>query len=136
MRYLRRTIDPQQQYRRWIDPRVRTLNREAVIAYLEERGWKRLPPDRPGLEAFQEPGGKEVEGRPVCQFIPDSESYDTYPLLMFELVTGSGVPVRDVLASDGWPEVFSSVNGLTVYDRIKFAGYLAFNQLRIKTFVI
>lgn len=88
MHYLRRSLDPREQYRRWIDPRLRSLQLYDVVAYLEGRGWKPLPPDRPGLRAFQEPGGAAVDGRPVCQFVPDSEAYDNYAQLMFELITG------------------------------------------------
>jgi hypothetical protein len=88
MQYLRRSIDPRDQYRRWIDPRHRSLRLNDVVAYLLGRGWKRLPPDRPGLQAFQEPGGESVNGKPVCEFVPDSEEYDNYAMLMFELITG------------------------------------------------
>ena len=88
MRYLRRSIDAAKQYRRWIDPRVYTLRLADVIAYLEDRGWKELPTDRKGFRVFQEPTGELVEGKPVCQFVPDSEAIDIYPLLMFELLTG------------------------------------------------
>jgi hypothetical protein len=88
MQYLRRSIDPRDQYRRWIDPRHGALRLEDVVAYLLRHGWKRLPPDRPGLQAFQEPGGESVNGKPICQFAPDSEEYDTYAMLMFELITG------------------------------------------------
>jgi hypothetical protein len=88
MRYLRRSIDPRDQYRRWIDPRHGSLRLADVIAYLHQRGWKPLPPDRPGFLAFQEPTGESVNGRPVCQLIPDSEEYDNYAPLMFELITG------------------------------------------------
>ena len=87
-RYYRRSIDPRTQYRRWIDPRVRSLPLGAVTAYLERRGWKQLPPDRKGFLAFQEPTGEVVDGHPVCQFVPDSEGYDNYAQLMFELLTG------------------------------------------------
>ena len=88
MQYLRRSIDPRDQYRRWIDPRHGSLRLEDVIVYLQGRGWRRLPPDRPGLLAFQEPAGAMVNGRPACQFVPDSEEYDNYAMLMFELITG------------------------------------------------
>jgi hypothetical protein len=88
MRYYRRSVDPRNEYRRWIDPRVRALRLEDVIAYLERRGWKELPPDRKGFRAFQEPTGEVVDGHPVCQLVPDSEGFDTYAQLMFELVTG------------------------------------------------
>src|SRR5262245_12972237 len=86
--YRRRPLDPNLQYRRWIDPRVRTLRLPDVVAYLRRRGWKELPPDRRGFLAFQEPTGETVDGRPVCQFVPDSEEYDNYAQLMFELLTG------------------------------------------------
>lgn len=88
MQYLRRSLDPRDQYRRWIDPRHGSLRLADVIAYLHQRGWKPLPPDRPGLLAFQEPTEELVNGKPVCQFVPDSEEYDNYPMLMFELITG------------------------------------------------
>lgn len=88
MQYLRRSIDPRDQYRRWIDPRLGSLRIADVVNYLKQRGWKPLPPDRPGLLAFQEPTGESMSGRPVCQFVPDSEEYDNYPALLFDLVTG------------------------------------------------
>jgi hypothetical protein len=88
MQYLRRSIDPRDQYRRWVDPRYRSLRQAEVIAYLLQRGWKPLPEDRRGLLAFQEPTGELVNGKPLCQFVPDSEDYDIYPRLMFELITG------------------------------------------------
>jgi hypothetical protein len=88
LQYLRRTVDPVNQYRRWIDPRVRTLAMPAVITYLRQHDWRELPPDRPGLLAFQEPTGSVVNGKPLCQFVPDSEEYDDYPQRMFELLTG------------------------------------------------
>jgi hypothetical protein len=88
MEYLRRSVDPPDRYRRWIDPRHGSLRLEDVLAYLARSGWKPLPPDRPGLLAFQEPSGSRVNGQPVCQFAPDSEEYDNYGILMFELITG------------------------------------------------
>ncbi len=88
MQYLRRSIDPRDQYRRWIDPRHSSLRLDDVVAYILRRGWKRLPPDRPGLLAFQEPSGESVNGKPICRFAPDSEEYDNYAMLMFELITG------------------------------------------------
>jgi len=87
-RYLRRGADPQRPYRRWIDPRFRTLRIADVVAYLVHRGWNEIAPDRPGCRAFQEPMGAEVEGRPLCQFVPDTEAADDYGQQMFELLTG------------------------------------------------
>lgn len=86
--YLRRTIAPRHQYRRWIDPRVRTLRLADVVAYLRARGWRELPADRKGFLAFQESTGESVAGRPLCQFVPDSEGCDNYSQMMFELLTG------------------------------------------------
>jgi hypothetical protein len=88
MKYLRRSVDPRNPYRRWIDPRYRLLRLADVVAYLHRRGWKPLPPDRKGLLAFQEPTAKLVDGKPLCQFVPDSEEYDNYTAGVFELLTG------------------------------------------------
>jgi hypothetical protein len=87
-RYGRRFIDPPNQYRRWIDPRVRTLRLAEVISYLLRRGWIEVPPDRPRFRVFQEPPGSEEGGEPFYQFVPDSEEYDDYAQSMFELLTG------------------------------------------------
>lgn len=86
--FVRRYIDPRQQYRRWIDPRVGTLRVAELMAYLRQRGWKELPPERNGLLAFQEPGGATAEGRPFCQFVPVHEDYNDYAQVVFELLTG------------------------------------------------
>jgi hypothetical protein len=88
LKYYRRSIDPFKQYRRWIDRRVRTLRLADVTAYLRQRGWRELPPDRKAFLVFQEPSGELVNGRPLCQFVPAFETYDDYPLRMFELITG------------------------------------------------
>lgn len=85
--YLRRFIDPRNQYRRWIDPRVHSLRTAETIAYMLHRGWKELPPDRPGYRAFQEPNEAAMNGKPLCQFVPITEE-DDLPLRMFELLTG------------------------------------------------
>jgi hypothetical protein len=87
LRYARRFIDPNNQYRRWIDPRIHNLHVGEVVAYLLQRGWKELPTDRPGFRVFQEPTGEASNGKPLCQFVPDGEGVDL-PLRMFELLTG------------------------------------------------
>ncbi len=110
-RYLRRTVDPVNQYRCWIDPRVRTLKLAEVTAYLQQHGWHELPPDRPGVLPFQEPTGAVANGKPLCQFVPDSEIYDDYPQRMFELLTGlaefenrqASEIIDDVLRLSRWP---------------------------------
>jgi hypothetical protein len=86
--YGRRFVDERNQYRRWIDPRIRSLRLADVIAYLLHRGWTQVPPDREGFLVFQEPPNAGAEGEPFYQFVPDSEQYDIYPRLMFELLTG------------------------------------------------
>jgi hypothetical protein len=86
--YGRRFIDERNQYRHWVDPRVRSLRLADVIAYLRHRGWTQVPPDRNGALVFQEPPQAGTEGEPFYQFVPDSEQYDIYPRLMFELLTG------------------------------------------------
>jgi hypothetical protein len=86
--YARRFIDPRNQYRRWIDPRVRTLRSADVAGYLIGHRWLEVPPDRPGFRVFQEPPGAEKDGEPFYQFVPDSEQSKDYPLRMFELLTG------------------------------------------------
>jgi hypothetical protein len=86
-RYLRRAPDPERPYRRWIDLRYRALRIVDMVDYLVDRGWKEIPPDRPGFRAFQEPGGIEEDGRPCCQFVPDREESDL-PRWMFELLSG------------------------------------------------
>ncbi len=88
VQFVRRHIDPRHQYRRWIDPRVGSLQPPALIAYLRQCGWKELPPDRNGLLAFQEPSGATAEGRPFYQFVPLCEHYNDYPQVVFELLTG------------------------------------------------
>jgi hypothetical protein len=87
-RYSRRFIDPRDQYRRWIDPRVRALRLADVIAYLGRRGWSEAPSDRPGFRVFQEPPSTVEGEEPFYQFVPESEQYSDYPLRMFELLTG------------------------------------------------
>jgi hypothetical protein len=65
IRYHRRFIDPQNQYRRWIDPRVRILRVADVTTYLIKRGWTPVASDRPGFSIYQEPPGSVEEGGAV-----------------------------------------------------------------------
>lgn len=48
--------------------------------------------------------------------------------LVYELINNDGTPHRDVNEYDGYKRVFACVNGLTIFDRLKFAGFMAFNQ--------
>lgn len=116
LQYARRYIDPRDQYRRWIDPRVRTLRLAEVIGYLLREGWKELPADRPGYRAFQEPEGATLGGRPLCQFVPDSEE-DDLPLRMFELITGiaevENRPAAEVIDAIRRPPHTPEANGVS-----------------------
>jgi hypothetical protein len=47
-----------------------------------------VPPDREGCLVFREPSNAGPKGKRFYQFVPDSEDYDIYPRLMFELLTG------------------------------------------------
>ncbi len=86
-RYHRRCEDPNYPFRRWIDLRYRSLRVADVVAYLENRNWKPMPPDRPGFLIFQEPTNPAGE-EPLYQFVPDSEEYGDYRQRMFELLSG------------------------------------------------
>jgi hypothetical protein len=115
--YGRRLIDERNQYRRWIDPRFRALRLADVIGYLRQRGWTQVPPDREGFLVFQEPPNIDANGAPFYQFVPDSEDYDIYPRLMFELLTG-GAEVEDRQASEVIDDILrlaagGQPNGLT-----------------------
>jgi hypothetical protein len=86
-KYRRRFIEPRDQYRRWVDPRFRTLRTADAAAYLRDRGWMQLPPDREGFLVFQEPSNGDGD-EPYCQFVPEYEDADDYPQRMFEFLTG------------------------------------------------
>jgi hypothetical protein len=85
--YGRRFIEPRQRYRRWIDPRVASLRVADVAAYLRQRGWKEVTPDRPHCRVFEEPGTPPGQD-PFYQFLPDPEHYADYGQQMFDLLTG------------------------------------------------
>ena len=59
-----------------------------VVAYLRQRGWTEVPPDRPACLVFQEPPGQDSDDDPFYQFVPDSEKIGNYARMMFELLTG------------------------------------------------
>jgi len=86
-RYGRRIIPERQRYRLWIDPRVWSLSVAAVVAYLRDRGWKEVDPDRPHYRVFEEPHVAAGE-HPGYQFVPTFEQEPGYGQQMFELVTG------------------------------------------------
>jgi hypothetical protein len=107
--YPRRFIEPAHQYRRWIDPRYRTLRLADVKAYLRERGWQELPSDREHFLIFAEPSGEMVDGTPLCQFVPASEAYADYAARLFELLTGVA-EVEDRLAVEVIDDILRLAN--------------------------
>lgn len=86
IKYYRRFIAPERYLSRWLDPRLGSLRVADVQAYLERRGWKPVPPDRPRTLVFQEPPTAE-EGEPLYQFVPDSEGHPEYARQMVDLIT-------------------------------------------------
>ena len=85
-KYHRRFVDPRDQYRRWIDPRLSGIHLGDAIAYLKRNGWVEVSSDRNGFRVFQEP--QVDEAVPLYQFLPDAEGGDDYALRMFEFITG------------------------------------------------
>jgi hypothetical protein len=63
--YHRRQLDDREVHRRWIDPRLYSVRVKDLRAYLLGKGWKEVPPDRPGVLVFQEP--EAVEGDPFTR---------------------------------------------------------------------
>jgi hypothetical protein len=87
MRYSGRYIPEGRRCRHWIDPRVLTLSLADTLSYLRSRGWKELPTDREHHLVFEEPTQEDKSREPYCAFAPDSEEYDIYGQMMFELIT-------------------------------------------------
>ena len=85
--YGRRLIDERQRYRRWIDPRFASLRVVDIVAYLRERGWTEVPPDRPNALVFREPGTPEG-ATSFYEFVPTGEEYADYKQQLFELLSG------------------------------------------------
>src|SRR5579884_2492804 len=107
--YGRRLLDERQRSRRWIDPRYQSLRLADIVSYLEAHGWRQVPPDRPHVLVFQEPGKPPDGQTPFYQFVPDSEEYDDYAQHVFDLVTGvaevedrqASAVIDDILAHAG-----------------------------------
>jgi hypothetical protein len=95
--YVRRHLDDREMHRRWIDPRMYSLRVPDIRAYLLRKNWKEVPPDRPGVLVFEEPGSGE-DG-PLYQWVPDSEQSREYPQGVYELLA-SLAEIEDRFAGD------------------------------------
>jgi hypothetical protein len=86
--YSRRWIDPQEQWRCWIDPRLNSVRVADIENYLLRNGWTRVDPDRPLTLVFREPGDA---GDPLYQFVPAVEDVPDYRSRLFDLVSALAV---------------------------------------------
>jgi hypothetical protein len=82
--YVRRHLDDREVHRRWIDPRLYSLRLADIRAYLLQKGWREVEPDRPGVLVFEEPTASP-DG-PLYQWVPDSEQRREYPQAVYELL--------------------------------------------------
>jgi hypothetical protein len=97
IRYSSRYLDDRAIQRRWTDPRLDTVRISDIQAYLLRRRWKPVPPDRPGVLVFQEPGSGEEE--PLYQFVPDTEQRRDYLTRVYELLAALA-EIEDRYAGD------------------------------------
>ena len=97
IRYSRRYLDDREKHRRWVDPRLHSVRAADLQAYLLHKGWKPVPPDRPGVLVFQEPAVKE--GGPLYQFVPLDEEWEGYPAQVYELLAALA-EIEDRYAGD------------------------------------
>jgi hypothetical protein len=66
-------------------------------AYLLHKGWKPVPPDRPGVLVFQEPTVKEDS--PLYQFVPLDEGWEGYAAQVYDLIAALAM-IEDRYAGD------------------------------------
>jgi hypothetical protein len=66
-KYSRRYLDDGEKHRRWLDPRLYAVRTAGLQAYLLHKGWRLVPPDRPGFLVFEEP--TRGEDGPLYQFV-------------------------------------------------------------------
>ena len=97
LQYYRRYLDDGEKHRRWIDPRLYSVRAADLQAYLFHKGWKPVPPDRPGVLVFQEPATSE-DG-PLYQFVPLDEQWEGYPAQVYELIAALAT-IEDRYAGD------------------------------------
>src|SRR5262245_12524013 len=81
IKYFARHLDEGEKHRRWIDPRLYSVQPEDLRAYLLHKGWKEVPSDRSGFLVFEEP----VAGAdgPLYQFVPE-HPWEGYPAQVYE----------------------------------------------------
>jgi hypothetical protein len=97
LRYCRRYLDDGEKHRRWIDPRLYSVRAADLQAYLLHKGWKPVPPDRPGVLVFQEPTINEDD--PLYQFVPLDEEWKGYPAQVYDLIAALAL-IEDRYAGD------------------------------------
>ena len=97
IKYSRRYLDDREKQRRWIDPRLYGVRAADLQAYLLSKGWKPVPPDRPGVLVFQEPAGGG--GEPFYQFVPLDEDWEGYPAQVYDLIAALAL-IEDRYAGD------------------------------------
>ena len=95
--YYRRHLDDREVHRRWIDPRLNSIRVSQLRAYLLEKRWKEVPPDRPDVVVFEEPTAS-AEG-PLYQWFPDPEDRRDYRQAVYELLAALG-EIEDRYAGD------------------------------------
>jgi hypothetical protein len=97
IQYSRRYLDDREKHRRWVDPRLASVRAADLQAYLLHKGWKPMPPDRPGVLVFQEP--PLSEDGPFYQFVPLDEEWEGYPAQVYELIAALAM-IEDRYAGD------------------------------------
>ncbi len=107
MKYHRRYIDDREQHRRWVDPRLWSVRVADIQAYLTQKGWKSVDPDRPCVIVFQEP--TVGEDGPLYQWVPDSEDYGDYSVRVWELIAALGA-IEDRSAGEVLTDILQARN--------------------------
>jgi hypothetical protein len=107
IRYSRRYLDDREKHRRWVDPRLYSVRAADLQAYLLHKGWKPVPPDRPGVQVFQEPA-VSADG-PFYQFVPLDETWEGYPAQVYELVAALAM-IEDRYAGDVLTDILQHSN--------------------------
>ncbi len=97
IRYQRRYLDDREKHRRWADPRLASVRVAQLASYLGSRGWKEVPPDRPGFRVFEEPGADG--GERLYQFLPEAEGWEGYSAQVYDLIAAVA-EVEDRYAGD------------------------------------
>jgi hypothetical protein len=96
-KYYGRYLDERERHRRWLDPRLHQVRVANIVAYLQSRGWKPVPPDRPHVLIFQEPV-LDPDG-PLYQSVPENEHGRDYLFRIYELIAAVA-EIEDRYAGD------------------------------------